>query len=268
MYDDGQLYLYSTREEVGSLRFTVDSHLEFPGLEVYLGEWLLDSFVVGGRTTYTTHPFTLTQGMNVLRFRAPEGCPQLLDTSRCWSEALLVPPADDDTIPCDPVAVRTTCRTFVFDHISFISQRDLLPGEALDVSFGDRMRLRGWGVDVHTLDRGGALTVTLAWEAAVALSDQYVVFVHLLSPDGRLAAQHDAPPVGRLLPPAAWPSGSVFGYPVMVGLPSDLPAGDYRVRVGVYLWPSLERLPVLAEVPGAEVGVIELKRVRIAQLRD
>jgi hypothetical protein len=96
------------------------------------------------------------------------------------------------------------------------------------------------------------------------LSDQYVVFVHLLSPDGTLVAQHDAPPAEQFSPSFIVPPGAVFSYPVTVALPDALPAGDYRLLVGVYLWPSLERLPVLADVPGAEVGVVELERVRIA----
>nr|HID14449.1 hypothetical protein [Anaerolineae bacterium] len=263
MYNDGRLYVYSIREEVGSLRFTVDSHLEFPVLEVYLDEHLLDSFVVGERTTYTTRPFTLTQGMNVFRFHAADGCLEVLDDPRCWSDALLAPPAGGGPLPCDPKAALTTCRAFVLDHVSFVPQGDLLPGEALDVNFGDQMRLHGWRLETATLRPGDTLTVTLAWEATAELSDQYVVFVHLLAPDGTLAAQHDAPPVGRLLPPSAWPPGATFGYPVMVELPADLPAGDYRLLVGVYLWPGLERLPVLADVPGAEIGVVELENVRV-----
>jgi hypothetical protein len=31
----------------------------------------------------------------------------------------------------------------------------------------------------------------------------------------------------------------------------------------VYLWPSLERLPVLDDVPGAEMRVVDLGSVRI-----
>ena len=264
MYNDGQLYIYSTCEEAGSLRFTVDSHLEFPLLEVYLGEWLLDSFVVGERTAYTTRPFTLTQGMNVFRFHAPGGCPRVLDDPHCWGEALLAPPVDDGLLPCDPDDTPTTCRTFVFDHVSFALQDDLPPGAVLDVNFGDQMRLRGWGLDATSLHPGGVLTVTLAWEATVEVNDQYVVFVHLLSPDGTLVAQHAAPPAGQLLPPSAWRPGTTFGYPVTIDLPGDLPAGDYRLLVGVYLWPSLKRLPVLTDVPGAEVGVVELESVRVA----
>jgi hypothetical protein len=263
LYEDGYMYLYSTQPEVGSLRFTVDSHIEFPELEVYLGEQLLDSFVVGERITYTTRLFSLAQGMNVLRFSAPGGCRQTIDDPRCWGEALLSPPGDKSSLPCKPEEVRTDCRSFVFDRIVFVPQDELLPGEALDVNFGDRMRLRDWRLDGGVPRPGTALTVTLAWEAREVLDGQYVVFVHLLSSDNALAAQHDAPPVGQMIPPSLWPSGAVFGYPVVIELPDELPAGDYRLLVGVYLWPSLERMPVLTDVQGAEMRVAELTDVQI-----
>jgi len=261
MYNDGRLYVYSAVEETGSLRLTVDSHLAFPVLEVYLGERLVDTFVVGERTAYTTRPFTLTQGMNVLRFHAPGGCPDVLDDPRCWGDALLDPPAGDGTPPCDtPV----TCRTFVFDDVSFISQSDLPAGAALDVNFGGQVRLRGWELENERVRPGDTLTMTLAWEPVVELNDTYVAFVHVMAADGSLVAQHDGALVGERILPSAWPAGAVFRYPVPLELPADLPAGDYRLLAGVYLWPGLERLPVLAGVPGAEDDVIELGTVRVA----
>ena len=77
-------------------------------------------------------------------------------------------------------------------------------------------------------------------------------------------AQHDAPPAGQLPPSVTVPPGTVLSHPVTIELPGDLPAGEYRLLVGVYLWPGLERLPVLADVPGAEVNAVELERVRVA----
>jgi hypothetical protein len=125
------------------------------------------------------------------------------------------------------------------------------------------MRLRGWGLDKTGVHPGTALTVTLAWEATIELSDQYVVFLHLLSPDGELVAQHDAAPVGWVLPPSAWPAGTTLSYPVTIEIPGELPADEYRLLVGVYLWPGVERLPVLADVPGAEMRVVDLGGVQI-----
>jgi hypothetical protein len=242
------------------LRFTVDSHLDFPLLEIYHDEQLLDTFVVEERASYTTKPFTLTQGINVLRFHAPGGCPEVLDDSRCWGEALLDPPAGEAIPPCD---AHTTCRTFVFDHVSFAPGDDLAAGESLNVNFGDQMRLRGWSVEATTRRPGDILTVTLSWEATVELSDRHVVFAHLLSSGGELVAQYDDAPVGKALPRGTWPSQATFKYPISIELPADVSPGEYWLYVGVYLWPDVERLPVLSDVPGAEDDAVELSRVEI-----
>jgi hypothetical protein len=259
MGDEGRLYVYCAQEERGSLRFNVDSHLDFPLLEIYKDEELLDTFVVGERTTYTTQPFTLTQGMNVFRLHAPGSCPEVLDDPRCWSDALLAPP-EDSLPPCD---ARTSCRTFIFDTVSFIRQDELAIGESVDVDFGDQAHLRGWSLEKTTLHPGDTLTVTLSWEASVELTNRHVVFAHLLSPDGELVAQFDDAPAGKALPREAWPSGATFKYPIFIELPGDLSVGEYRLYVGVYLWPDVERLPVLSDVPGAENDAVELSRVEI-----
>jgi hypothetical protein len=261
MGEGGRLYVYCAREESGSLRFNVDSYLDFPLLEIYEDEQLLDTFIVGERTTYFTRPFTLSQGMNVFRFHAPAGCPEVLDDPRCWGDVLLDPPEDDAIPPCD---AHTTCRTFVFDHVSFVPEDELTTGESISVNFGDQMRLRGWSLDAANLHSGGTLTTTLTWEASVELGDRYVVFAHLLSSDGELVAQYDDAPVGEVLRKSTWAAGATFKYPLSVELPDDLPAGEYRLHVGVYLWPDLERLSVLSDVPGAANNTVELGQVEIS----
>jgi hypothetical protein len=255
LQEDGQLYLYSNRDVVGALRFNVDSHLDFPLLEVYQENRLRDTFVVEGRTSYATQPITLTKGMNVFRFRAPGGCPQVLDDARCWRDALLTPP--DDSLPiCD---ARTTCRTFVFDDIAFLAQDDPGRRQSASIDFGSQMRLRHWDIETPTLNPGDDLKVRLTWEALAKLNERYVVFVHLLSPDGDLVAQNDSAPLGRLLPSATWPVGATYGYPVILETPDDLPAGQYDVQVGVYLWPGMERLTV----PSSADNVIPLGAVEV-----
>jgi hypothetical protein len=261
MGDKGRLYVYCTQEQSGSLRFNVDSHLDYPQLEIYQDEQLLDTFVVGERTTYTTRPFTLTQGANVLRFYAPGGCPEVLDDPRCWSEVLLDPPEPDAVPPCDP---DTTCRTFVFDTLSFVPGGDLVTAESASVNFGNQMQLRGWSLQATTLRPGDTLTATLSWEASVDLTERHVIFVHLLSADGELVAQYDDAPVGQALPRGAWPSGATFKYPIPIELPCDLPSGDYRLLVGVYLWPDIERLPILSEVSGTWGDAFELSQVEVS----
>jgi hypothetical protein len=151
----------------------------------------------------------------------------------------------------------------VLDNVSFVPACELAAGETVDVNFGDRLRLRGWASDPRTLRAGDALIVNLTWEATAELNRRYVVFVHLLSSEGELVAQHDDAPVGGALPESVWPAGVTFGYPVSIDLPDDVSPGDHRILAGVYLWPEIERLPVLSNVPGAETAAVELGSVEI-----
>lgn len=259
MENDGQLYIYAMHDQTGVLRFSVDSHLDFPLMEVYQDDRFVDSFVVGDRTSYTTRAIALSAGMNVFRFRAPQGCEEVLDHSSCWREALLATPADSQP-PCD---ARTTCRTFVFDTVSFVGSEDLSAGERTNVTFGDEMRLRGWELEGTRVRAGGTLTVTLSWEAIQQVSSQHVVFVHLLSNRGDLVAQHDNAPVGSMVPRESWPAGATLKYPVSIELPADLEPGTYRVVTGVYRFPSVERLPIVSDGPNVHDNTIELGRVEV-----
>ncbi|MCJ7550811.1 MAG: hypothetical protein MUQ30_14150 [Anaerolineae bacterium] len=93
---------------------------------------------------------------------------------------------------------------------------------------------------------GGALDVTLYWEAQGDMggaTEAYFVFVHLLDAGGQLAAQHDGPPVGGRYPPAAWIPGEPVPDSHTLFLDPALPAGTYTLQVGVYTWPTFERLP-------------------------
>ena len=164
---------------------------------------------------------------------------------------------------CDPDALLTTCRSFVVDSFSFAPTADLRAGEGVEVRFGDQMRLRGWRLDADGLRPGGVLSLDLDWEYLVDPTDQYVVFVHVLADDGTLVAQHDEAPVGSRLAAWQWPPNTTFFYSVKLDLPDDLGPGEYRVLLGVYEWPSLDRLPVPAEVPGAEVRAMELGTVEV-----
>jgi hypothetical protein len=153
---------------------------------------------------------------------------------------------------------------FSLADIRVVPASDLPREAALDVSLADVVHLTGYALDTSMLYPGGTMTVTLSWRAPVSPVDNYVVFAHLLNEDGVLVAQRDDEPAGGRYPTSAWPAESTFvdGFPLE--LPADMPPGDYRLLVGMYRWPSLERLPVLGDVPGAENDTIELGRVRVA----
>jgi hypothetical protein len=98
------------------------------------------------------------------------------------------------------------------------------------------------GADLR-MDRE-SLEVKLYWQPRGAIDQDYTVFVHLVAPDGRLVSQHDAMPQGGALPTSAWMPGETVPDAHVLKLDPALPAGEYRVEVGLYSLATMERLPV------------------------
>jgi hypothetical protein len=48
---------------------------------------------------------------------------------------------------------------------------------------------------------------------------------------------------------------------ILVPLPAKLPAGTYRLLVGLYRWDTLERLPVMNDTSGE--NAVELERMTL-----
>jgi hypothetical protein len=108
-----------------------------------------------------------------------------------------------------------------------------------DAVFGDALVLLGYGLD----QEAGTLDLTLHWQALRRL-EYYKVFVHLYdAQSGALVAQHDTAPRGWTYPTNWWESGEVVSDEIALSL-EGVPAGVYRIGVGVYDPDTLERLPV------------------------
>ncbi len=96
---------------------------------------------------------------------------------------------------------------------------------------------------------GQALHLTLHWQALTAPRESLTVFIHLIGGDGRPALSHDYTPLGGSAPTylwfPKWLPGQRFTDPYRLVVPSNLPAGDYWLEVGMYGMTSLRRLPVV-----------------------
>jgi len=129
------------------------------------------------------------------------------------------------------------------------------PSHPLEVDLADGVALRGYDLTAESAAPGEAITLTLHWEALGAPSANYQVFVHLLavsevepvSSEPEPAAQGDGPPLAGDYPTTMWAPGEVIVDPHPVPLPPDLPAGRYRILVGMY---NLETLIRLARLDG------------------
>lgn len=123
-----------------------------------------------------------------------------------------------------------------------VDNADLQPPNVAQFNFDNKMELRGYGVD----RADGSLEVTLFWRAPAAMARDYTVFVHLLDVDGQIVAQHDGQPAWQLpIPTGTWQPGETLRDRHTIILPANVPPGEYQLRVGVYFWQTMERLPVL-----------------------
>lgn len=118
------------------------------------------------------------------------------------------------------------------------------------------------GADLPALAAPGeTLTLRLYWRRVEAMApDTYTLFVHVLQPDGAaLATQVDRVLGQAVYPVNAWGLDEVVVDEVPLTIPAELAPGDYPIRVGVYRYPSLERLPVPAGVDDiVEVGMVRV----------
>jgi len=96
----------------------------------------------------------------------------------------------------------------------------------------------------ENLSPGQGFYVRLYWQAIQPPRFGYVVFVHLLNANGQLAASHDGPPMEGQCPTWTWLPGQIVLDVHRLELKSDASGGPHRLQVGMYEWPSLERLPV------------------------
>ncbi len=116
--------------------------------------------------------------------------------------------------------------------------------EPRDDEFGATVALVGTQLNPETPLPGDHLTVTLAWRALALSSINYTEFVHLLGPDGKVKAQHDQLPTNGRYPTSDWDPGDTVYDQIEVPLPKDLPAGRYRLEVGLYRLDTGARLPL------------------------
>jgi hypothetical protein len=116
------------------------------------------------------------------------------------------------------------------------------------------------GVSSHAVpgDSDLLVPVTLVWRVGPErLTRDYVVFMHLLGPDGRLVAQSDSLPAGGDRPTFTWRPGEHIVDRHVMRWPGPPPDGGLRAVVGLYDPATGARL-VLADGRDAVVLALDL----------
>lgn len=94
------------------------------------------------------------------------------------------------------------------------------------------------------------LTLTLTWQAVEPVSEDYTVFVHLLSPSDVRVAQIDVRPCAGECPTNTWRPGEILTERHSLSMPPDAPLGPYHLAVGLYRLETGERVAVVGRQGG------------------
>ncbi len=116
---------------------------------------------------------------------------------------------------------------------------------AFPLDYAVPLRLEGFEVTAARLNRGDDLAVLLYWRARGYMDKDYAVFVHLIDARGEIVLRADAPPRGGRAPTSKWSPGKMIVDAHILTIPPDLPRGTYRLEIGMYYLPTLERLVFL-----------------------
>ncbi len=135
------------------------------------------------------------------------------------------------------------------------------PNFALNVTFGDQLKLLGAEVGASSVQPGGSIEVTLYWQAVAPIDRDYYTFVHLLDQNDIVIAQ-------RLMMPGqgAWPTsqmkvGDIIPSRYVISVPATEYAPDtliYEVGVCERCGERDPRLPVSTGGDSVRFGSLDL----------
>jgi len=111
--------------------------------------------------------------------------------------------------------------------------------------FNHRLELLGYELASDTLAPGEWAHLTTCWRVLqdVASPLPLAIFVHLLDNQSAVWGGKDILSVAT----AGWEAGDVFAQVHRFPLPSNIPAGQYQVEIGVYSRTDMQRFPIFDE---------------------
>jgi hypothetical protein len=141
-----------------------------------------------------------------------------------------------------------------------------LPQEVplVEVSFGSAIQLYAYDLESEQVSAGGALDLTLFWQALNTSDRSYHVFVHLVdSGNESIVAQSDRIPVDWLRPTNGWRPGEVLADKHRLVLPPDVAPGEYHLYVGFYDPNDATRLPVVISGKQDHEDRLQIQTIRV-----
>jgi uncharacterized membrane protein len=142
--------------------------------------------------------------------------------------------------------------------LGYVVARGPLVDSSARATFADQpIQLAGARFTDHASPTGG-VAVELTWQVEGEITADEKVFVHLVSDDGSLVAQHDARPAGEGRPTQILSPGEVVIDRHGIGLPAQV-HGPLAVRVGLYDAATGDRLQLDDGAEFVTIGIVDVR---------
>ncbi len=140
----------------------------------------------------------------------------------------------------------------------FVPWPDAPSWQPTQVRFEDGILLEAVALPNPIAEPRGSIRVGLHWRAERPIDRRYVVFVHLWDEAGRYRAGTDREPEP---PTETWTAGLRITQTMAIAVPPFLPAGWYRVMIGLYepTGSGWRRLRTEAGADAVQIGFVEIR---------
>lgn len=135
----------------------------------------------------------------------------------------------------------------------------------MQVNLSDKISLVGYNLDQRAVKPGETVHLTLYWRALKPMRENYSVFTHLLSEDGKRVAQMDSWPQGGQAPTSTWLVGALIQDEYELAIPPNAALGVYSISAGLYLSQTGSRLSVLDASGQPLSDHLDLTHIRVQQ---
>jgi hypothetical protein len=155
-----------------------------------------------------------------------------------WEQRLLTVPATAEPGPAT-LFVMLGERIYPLGAVEISAEaRSFEPPEpqvAVDVAFGTLARLVGFDPPAESVPAGQPIPLTLYWQSlGTGEPVAYTVFAQVLDENGRLVAQHDAPPENGRRPTTGWVEGEYIRDEHLLAFREEDFTGEGQIVVGLY----------------------------------
>jgi hypothetical protein len=128
----------------------------------------------------------------------------------------------------------------VIGGLPIISPEALTARQTALYTFDDALALQR----AQLVEASGTIALTLTWQSLQSVSYDATTFIHLRRADGSLVAQVDREPLDGRFSTSYWLPGQVITDMVSLSVPPGARGEPLVLNVGMYLWPSMQRLAV------------------------